>query len=123
MNVKRWWVATGLFFAMVGTCGATPLTTQNVIRFEGSIVEPSCQYLAPGGSVIEMSSCSSASRGNVISVLSARSVAVSDHSEIKAKRIADGGPGGRQYDQRYVLIDQTGKQVMSGNYVVTVSMP
>ncbi|WP_371926555.1 hypothetical protein [Pseudomonas sp. PB105] len=36
--------------------------------------------------------------------------------------VADSGSG-RYYDQRYRVVDSTGKPVQSGNYVVTVTAP
>ncbi|QJI28875.1 type 1 fimbrial protein [Pseudomonas sp. ADAK18] len=125
MNLKRLSVVTGLFFTMVGSCGATPQATQGVIQFHGSIVESSCASNA-AGAVMELKGCSPASRGSQINVRSVQpvsSVTALDHSAVSVKLMADSGAGRRYYDQQYVLVNNAGKQVYSGTYLITLTSP
>jgi len=125
MNLKRLSAVTGLFFVMVGSCGAASQVGQGVIQFHGSIVESSCASNA-AGVVMELKGCSPASRGSQINVRSVQpvsSVKALDHSTVSVKLMADSGVGGRYYDQRYVLVDNAGRPIHSGTYLITLTSP
>ncbi|MBT2372616.1 type 1 fimbrial protein [Pseudomonas fluorescens] len=125
MNLKRLSVVTGLFFIMVGSCGAASQVGQGVIQFHGSIVEPGCAS-GVSGTVMELKGCSPASRGSQINVRSIQpvsSVTALDHSAVNVRLVADSGVGGRYYDQQYMLVDNAGKPVHSGTYLITLTSP
>jgi hypothetical protein len=125
MNLKRLSVVTGLFFVIVGSCGAATQVGQGVIQFHGSIVEPGCASSA-SGAVMELKGCSPASRASQINVRNVQPISrviAPDHSAVNVKLTADSGEGGRYYDQQYVLVDNAGRPVQSGTYLITLTSP
>lgn len=46
-----------------------------------------------------------------------------DASAVKVKLLAETGRDSRYFDRQYQLLDETGKPVRSGNYLITLSMP
>lgn len=119
MNANRLSVVTGILAVWAGTCMAS---SQGVIQFHGSIVEPGCTSVAQGGTLMELKGCPLASRGNQFQAQPVGQVKALGNAAANVKLVADSGAG-RYYDQRYVLVDSLGKPVQSGNYVITMTMP
>jgi hypothetical protein len=122
MNGKRIAAGLGLLFAFSGTCLAAPGT----IRFQGSIVEPGCQSRVGADGTFELYQCSAQSRAmrveaNAFAPIA--SVSAVGQSSTHVKLLADGGREGRYFDQQYVLVDDAGSPIRSGDYLVTLSMP
>ncbi|WP_439862576.1 type 1 fimbrial protein [Pseudomonas antarctica] len=120
MNVKGIGVFAGLFCLSVGTCAAAQTAGGGTLEFRGAIVEAGCATNARSGPVMELTECSSANRGGRIDVHSVASVASVDKAHVRL--VADSG-NGRYYDQRYLLVDNAGQPITSGNYVVTLTSP
>ena len=119
MNVKRLSVVSGLLAVWAGGCMAA---SSGVIQFHGSIVEPSCNSAAPGGSTVEFNGCPQPVRGSRFEVQPVRSVKALGSSAVNIKLVADSGDG-RYYDQRYMVVDLNGKPILSGAYVITTTVP
>jgi len=119
MNVMRLSLVSGFLAAWAGACMAAP---SGVIQFHGSIVEPGCHSVAPGGSTVELYGCPQALRGSQFDVQPVRSVTALGTAPANAKLVSD-KDNGRYYDQRYVLVDAAGKPIHSGLYVVTLTAP
>lgn len=126
MRIKKLSVVTGLLVISTSICGAAQAASQGTISFHGSIVEPGCVSNAYNSSLMELTGCPSASRGNRIDVRRVTPVAsvkaVGDSSH-RAVLLSDTGSDARYYDQRYQLVDSLGKPIQSGAYVVTLSSP
>ncbi len=120
MNVGHISVVTGLLCLWASTCGAAQTVGQGTIRFTGAIVESGCATNARIGSVMELTGCASASRGSRLDVRSVAPVASVNAAHVRL--VADTGEG-RYYDQRYLLVDDAGKPIQSGNYVITMTSP
>ncbi len=126
MRINGLSVAAGLLVVWAGTCGAAQTVSQGTILFHGSIVEPGCMSNAHNGSVIELTGCPSASRGNRIDVhrvAPVASVKATGDTSVHAVLLTDTGRDARYYDQRYQLVDSRGKPIQSGAYVMTLSSP
>lgn len=120
MSVIRLSVVTSLLCLWASTCGAAQSVGQGTIAFTGSVVETGCATNARSGAVMEVKGCADGGRENRFDV---RSVTpVGGGAVPRLLRVADGSHG-RSPDQRYVLVDGTGTPILSGNYVVTVTMP
>jgi hypothetical protein len=122
MNGKHIAAGLGLLFAFSGACLAAPGT----IRFEGSIVEPGCQSRVGADGTFELYQCSAQSRAmgveaNALAPIA--SVSAVGRSRVNVKLLADSGREGRYYDQQFVLMDEAGLPIRSGDYLVTLSMP
>jgi type 1 fimbria pilin len=122
MNGKRIAVGLSLLFALSGACLAAPGT----IRFQGSIVEPGCQSRVGTDGTFELYECSAQSRAMRIeanTLAPTASVSAVGQSSVNVKLLADSGREGRYYDQQFVLMDEAGLPIRSGDYLVTLSMP
>ncbi|VVN29893.1 hypothetical protein PS664_04768 [Pseudomonas fluorescens] len=119
MNSMRMTVLTGVVAVWGGTCMAA---SQGVIHFSGSIVEQGCSTSARSGSMMELKGCPVASRGSQFDVRPVTTVNAVGNASGNVRLVADSGSG-RYYDQRYLVVDSTGKPIQSGNYVVTVTAP
>lgn len=122
MNGKRIAAGLGLLFAFSGMCLAAPGT----IRFQGSIVEPGCQSRVGTDGTFELYRCSAQSRAmgveaNALAPIA--SVSAVGQTRVNVKLLADSGREGRYYDQQFVLMDEAGLPIRSGDYLVTLSMP
>lgn len=117
MNVKRLSLVSGFLAVWAGSCMAS-----GVIQFQGRIVTPSCEAGASGGSTLELIGCPQAFRGNQFDVQSVRSVQAVGNAPVNVKLLSDSGEG-RYYDQRYMLVDASGKPVQSGAYIITMTAP
>jgi hypothetical protein len=120
MNVSRFSVVTGLLCLWASTCGAAQTVGQGTIRFTGAIVEPGCATNARSGSLIELTGCANANRGSRFDVSKVGPLASVNAAHVRL--VADSGEG-RYYDQRYLLVDDAGKPIESGNYVITMTSP
>ncbi|MFT0477097.1 type 1 fimbrial protein [Pseudomonas antarctica] len=120
MSVKGISVVTGLFFLWAGACAAAQTAGQGTIYFTGAIVEPGCVTNARSGAVMELTGCAISSRGSHFDVRNMAPVASINAAHVKL--VADSGAG-RYYDQRYLLVDNAGKPIQSGNYVITMTSP
>jgi type 1 fimbria pilin len=117
--------AVGLLLGLSSSCFAAAPVAQGVIRFTGSIVEANCASSA-AGTGLSLRQCPQGSRGGAIDVTrvgSVASVSSLDRSPVKLKLLADSGPSGRYYDQHYAFVDQSGKVITSGTYLITLSVP
>lgn len=126
MNIKRQSFTAVACLLMSGACSAASLPTQDVIRFEGSIVESGCSTAVSPRSVIEMSRCPTASHGSTFQVKSVSPVQgqVADaDSPITLRLAQESRSDSRYYSQDYVLVDKAGKTITSGMYEVTVTSP
>jgi type 1 fimbria pilin len=122
MNGKRIAAGLSLLFALSGACLAAPGT----IRFQGSIVEPGCQSRVGTDGTFELYECSAQSRAMRIeanTLAPTASVSAVGQSSVNVKLLADSGREGRYYDQQFVLMDEAGLPIRSGDYLVTLSMP
>ncbi|KJZ43042.1 MULTISPECIES: type 1 fimbrial protein [Pseudomonas] len=122
MNGKRIAAGLSLLFAFSGACLAAPGT----IRFQGSIVEPGCQSRVGTDGTFDLYQCSAQSRAMGVeanTLAPTASVSAVGQSRTHVKLLADSGQEGRYFDQQYVLVDDAGSPVRSGNYLITLSMP
>ncbi|MEG0861441.1 MAG: type 1 fimbrial protein [Pseudomonas sp.] len=114
-----------MLFSLCTVCQAAPAVAQGEIRFTGSIVESSCTTSSrPGG--WRMEGCPSLARGTGIDVQRLdphATVRALDNASAQARLVADSGEQGRYYDQQYVLVDNLGKPITTGNYLVTLTTP
>ncbi|MGC5700149.1 type 1 fimbrial protein [Pseudomonas sp. NFXW11] len=124
MNVKFAVTAFGLLLGLSSSCFAAAPVAQGVIRFTGSIVETNCASSA-ASSGLKLRQCPQGSRGGSIDVQRVDPMARSGlaSSRVKVKLLADSGTQGRYYDQRYAFVDQAGKPLVSGTYLITLSVP
>lgn len=120
MKIKHLSVAMSVFFALSGTCNATPLIAQGTIHFEGSIVEPGCRSDVTRNAAFELTTCPHVSRTQLVSV---NQVDALDSSRHVTARLVANIDRGRYYDQRYELVDSAGKPIRSGMYLVTTTLP
>ncbi|HEF4761899.1 TPA: type 1 fimbrial protein [Pseudomonas putida] len=123
MNKKLFSLGTGLFFGLTGMCFATTSMAQSTVNFSGSVVESSCTPSFNAGG-LRLVDCPALARGSAISVSSVepvRSVSALDHSSVHVKLVADSGNQGSYYNQQYVLVNDFGKRVSSGAYLITVT--
>jgi type 1 fimbria pilin len=124
MSINRLAIGASLFFALnSGSQAAVPLG-QGVIQFHGSVVESSCIAHVNMSSSFELQRCPQPMLGtavNVRTVESTRSVSAAGYSSVKVKLLAVSSPDGRYYNQRFELVDGSGKPVQSGRYLITVT--
>ncbi|WP_395608035.1 type 1 fimbrial protein [Pseudomonas sp. B22129] len=120
MNVKRVAIIAGLLCLWAGSGSAAQTLGGGTIEFRGAIVEPGCATNARSGAVMELTGCASASRGSRLEVSNVAPVASVNAAHVRL--VADSGSG-RYYDQRYLLVDNAGKPIQSGNYVITLTSP
>jgi len=126
MNRKRLLLGISLYAVFNGPCVAASAPSEGVIHFQGAIVEPACTSSMGEGAVMALTQCPAQSRGTTIEarrVVPVSHVTALDASAVKVKLLADTGPHSRYFDQQYQLVDETGKPVRSGNYLITLSMP
>ncbi|WP_223464623.1 type 1 fimbrial protein [Pseudomonas sp. GL-RE-26] len=122
MNGKRIAAGLSLLFAFSGAC----LAASGTIRFQGSIVEPGCQSRVGTDGTFDLYQCSAQSRAMGVeanTLAPTASVSAVGQSRTHVKLLADSGQEGRYFDQQYVLVDDAGSPVRSGNYLITLSMP
>ena len=123
MNATFASTAFGLLLGLSSSCFAAAPVAQGVIRFTGSIVESHCTTSA-ASTGLSLRQCPQGSRGGAIDVTRVgTSVSAVDRSAVKLKLLADSGSQGRYYDQQYAFVDQPGKVVTSGTYLITLSVP
>ncbi|MDP9502158.1 type 1 fimbrial protein [Pseudomonas protegens] len=123
MNATFASTAFGLLLGLSSSCFAAAPVAQGVIRFTGSIVESNCASSA-ASTGLSLRQCPQGSRGGVIDVTRVgTSVSAVDRSAVKLKLLTDSGSQGRYYDQQYAFVDQSGKAVTSGTYLITLSVP
>ncbi len=120
MKVKGISVFTGLFCLWAGACGAAQTVGQGTIQFSGAIVEPGCATNARSGAVMELTGCAVSNRGSRFDVRNVAPMASVNAAHVRL--VADSGSG-RYYDQRYLLVDNAGQPIKSGNYVITMTSP
>ena len=122
MNATFASTAFGLLLGLSSSCFAAAPVAQGVIRFTGSIVESHCTTSA-ASTGLSLRQCPQGSRGGAIDVTRVgTSVSAVDRSAVKLKLLADSGSQGRYYDQQYAFVDQSGKAVTSGTYLITLSV-
>lgn len=126
MNGKCFSVGFSLFFALSSaSLAATPIG-QGVIQFHGSIVEPSCTSRMGTNSTIQLYKCPTPVLISAISVREvelARSVSAVNNSSVNVKLLAASSREGRYYSQQYELVDDMGKPVRTGAYLITLTWP
>ena len=126
MNRKQLLLGISLYAAFNGLCVAASAPSQGVIHFQGAIVEPACTSSAGEGAVVALTGCSAQSRGTTIEahrLVPVSQVTALDPSTVKVKLLAETGRDSRYFDRQYQLLDETGKPVRSGNYLITLIMP
>lgn len=126
MGNSRLAIGTSLVFALNGVSFAAVPLGQGVIQFHGSIVEPGCITNVRKSSTFELQRCPSPQLGSAVNVQrveSVNSVSAAGLSSVKLKLLADSSPGGRYYNQQYELVDGSGKPVLSGAYLITLTLP
>ncbi|BAQ73227.1 MULTISPECIES: hypothetical protein [Pseudomonas] len=123
MNATFASTAFGLLLGLSSSCFAAAPVAQGVIRFTGSIVESNCASSA-ASTGLSLRQCPQGSRGGAIDVTRVGTrVSAVERSAVKLKLLADSGSQGRYYDQQYAFVDQSGKAVTSGTYLITLSVP
>ena len=126
MNRKQLLLGISLYAAFNGLCVAASAPSQGAIHFQGAIVEPACTSSAGEGAVVALTGCSAQSRGTTIEaqrLVPVSQVTALDPSTVKVKLLAETGRDSRYFDRQYQLLDETGKPVRSGNYLITLIMP
>lgn len=128
MSTKLVLAGVGMFLGLSGICSAAPQSIQGTIYFHGSIVEEPCtpSSTAQGGAALSLRQCPQFSRGNDIRVHGvgpSSSVTAIGKSPVNVKLVTDSGKEGRYYDQQYALVDEAGKPVNSGMYLITLTSP
>ncbi|RON87775.1 hypothetical protein BK635_04415 [Pseudomonas chlororaphis] len=128
MSTKLVLAGVGMFLGLSGICFAAPQSIQGTIYFHGSIVEEPCtpSSTAQGGAALNLRQCPQFSRGNDIRVHGvgpSSSVTAIGKSPVNVKLVTDSGKDGRYYDQQYALVDEAGKSVNSGMYLITLTSP
>ncbi|PMY67242.1 MULTISPECIES: hypothetical protein [Pseudomonas] len=128
MSSKLVLAGVGMFLGLSGICSAAPQSIQGTIYFHGSIVEEPCtpSSTAQGGAALSLRQCPQFSRGNDIRVHGvgpSSSVTAIGKSPVNVKLVTDSGKDGRYYDQQYALVDEVGKPVNSGMYLITLTSP
>ncbi|AMS13708.1 hypothetical protein A3218_05130 [Pseudomonas chlororaphis] len=128
MSTKLVLAGVGMFLGLSGICFAAPQSIQGTIYFHGSIVEEPCtpSSTAQGGAALNLRQCPQFSRGNDIRVHGvglSSSVTAIGKSPVNVKLVTDSGKEGRYYDQQYALVDEAGKSVNSGMYLITLTSP
>jgi len=121
MNGKRMAAGFSLFFALNGVCLAA-----GSIAFQGSVVEPGCKSGVGTDATLALYGCpahSHAMRIEVSAIQPTASVRAVGQTSVNVKLLADSGRESRYFDQQYVLVDDAGSPVRSGNYLITLSMP
>ena len=125
MNVALASTALSLFLGLSGSCLAATPSGQGIIRFYGKIVESNCTSNAASDG-LNLRQCPQGSRGGSIDVRRVGPLASASgpgNTVVKVKLLADSGREGRYYDQHYAVIDQAGKAVTSGAYLITLNVP
>lgn len=120
MNVKGISVVVGALCLGAGACNAAQTVSHGVIQFRGSIVEAPCAANARSSSVMELTACPTASRDRRVDV---RQVATVAGANAASAQLVSETRNGRYYDQRYLLVDNLGKPIQSGAYVITLTSP
>lgn len=128
MSTKLVLAGVGMFLGLSGICSAAPQSIQGTIYFHGSIVEEPCtpSSTAQGRAALSLRQCPQFSRGNDIRVHGvgpSSSVTAIGKSPVNVKLVTDSGKEGRYYDQQYALVDEVGKPVNSGMYLITLTSP
>ena len=126
MDNNRLAIGTFLVFALSGVSLAAVPLGQGVIQFHGSIVESGCITNVKMSSTFEFKRCPSPQLGSAVNVRrveSVSSVSATGHSNVKVKLLAGSSPDGRYYNQQYELVEGSGKPVLSGAYVITLTLP
>lgn len=126
MNRKQLLLGISLYAAFNGLCVAASAPSQGVIHFQGAIVEPACTSSAGASAVVALTGCSAQSRGTTIEaqrLVPVSQVTALAASAVKVKLLAETGRDSRYVDRQYQLLDETGKPVRSGNYLITLIMP
>ncbi|WDH54803.1 MULTISPECIES: type 1 fimbrial protein [Pseudomonas] len=128
MSTKLVLAGVGMFLGLSGICFAAPQSIQGTIYFHGSIVEEPCtpSSTAQGGAALNLRQCPQFSRGNDIRVHGvgpSSAVTAIGKSPVNVKLVTDSGKEGRYYDQQYALVDEAGKSVNSGMYLITLTSP
>ncbi len=126
MDNNRLAIGTILVFALSGVSLAAVPLGQGVIQFHGSIVESGCITNVKMSSTFEFKRCPSPQLGSAVNVRrveSINSVNATGISSVKVKLLAGSSPDGRYYNQQYELVDGSGKPVLSGAYVITLTLP
>ena len=126
MDNNRLAIGTFLVFALSGVSLAAAPFGQGVIQFHGSIVESGCIINVKMSSTFEFKRCPSPQLGSAVNVRRVESVSAvnaTGHSSVKVKLLAGSSPDGRYYNQQYELVEGSGKPVLSGAYVITLTLP
>jgi len=126
MDNNRLAIGTFLVFALSGVSLAAVPLGQGVIQFHGSFEESGCITNVNMSSTFEFKRCPSPQLGSAVNVRrveSVSSVSATGHSNVKVKLLAGSSPDGRYYNQQYELVEGSGKPVLSGAYVITLTLP
>jgi type 1 fimbria pilin len=125
MSGKLKVTSVAVLFSLCAVCQAATPIAQGEIRFTGSIVESFCTTSSqPSG--WRMQGCPSMARGTGIDVRRIdphATVRALDNASAQVRLVADSGDRGRYYDQQYALVDNAGRPVTTGNYLITLTSP
>jgi len=113
MSGKRLAVSVAICLALVGQAQAGGVAS-GMLRFSGNIVEPSCTTTV-GSAGWRMDSCPALARDSVIEIQG------ENEQALPAQAIRIGR--GHSVDQAYRLVDEHGKPLTQGHYVVVVTSP
>lgn len=114
MSGKRFALAVAICLALVGQAHAGGVVASGMLRFSGSIVEPSCTTTV-GNAGWRMDDCPALARDSVIDVQGV------DGQTLPAQALRI--DRGHTVDQAYRLVDGRGKPLTQGRYVVIVTWP
>jgi len=114
MSGKRFAVTVAICLALVGQAQAGGVVASGVLQFSGSIVEPSCTTTV-GSAGWRMDNCPALARDSVIGIQAV------DEQALPAQAVRI--DRGHSVDQAYRLVDEHGKPLTQGRYVVVVTSP
>ncbi|MEN5302457.1 hypothetical protein [Pseudomonas sp. TWI628] len=114
MSGKRLAVSVAICLALVGQAQAGGVVASGVLRFNGSIVEPSCTTTVASAGW-RMDDCPALARDSVIGIQGVGEQALPAQA-VHIDRAHSG-------DQTYRLVDEHGKPLTRGQYVVVVTSP
>ncbi|WP_277761951.1 type 1 fimbrial protein [Pseudomonas sp. A34-9] len=127
MNIQRHFMIACL--CLIGVDAAFAQQSQPVdgaIHFHGRIIESSCMAGRASYSFLDLLECPRANTRQVVNVRNVSRInaeASNPQGKVTAQLVTDTRKQEQYYAQRYVLRDAAGKQINSGNYLVTLTLP
>ncbi|WP_296234380.1 hypothetical protein [Pseudomonas sp. UBA4617] len=114
MSGKRFALSVAISLALVGQAQAGGVVASGMLQFTGSIVEPSCTTTVDSAGW-RMDNCPALARDSVIGIQGVDGQAL----PAQAVRVDQGVT----LDQAYRLVNEYGKPLAQGRYVVVVTSP